>query len=271
MVIEGIKLAPSPKWMQRRLRATDQPVINNIVDVTNYVMLEIGQPLHSFDYDQIGGKQIIVRQAEPGEKLETIDHVVRELNPDIVVVADANRARALAGVMGGADSEISDTTVNVALEGANWDAFNIRATSRGMFSKQSEAAKRFERSVDVELTTLGVKRGIQLMQMIGGGTVAKGIVDVYPNPKPLLKVDLPLREIPRLLGITIPKPDVIRMLEQLEFEMEDLGDTLRVTVPSYRNDVKMVTTNCRKPVCAVSCRPNTPTIYWCWTRTPATF
>jgi phenylalanyl-tRNA synthetase beta chain len=165
--------------------------------------------------------------------------VVRELNPDIVVVADANRARALAGVMGGADSEISDTTVNVALEGANWDAFNIRATSRGMFSKQSEAAKRFERSVDVELTTLGVKRGIQLMQMIGGGTVAKGIVDVYPNPKPLLKVDLPLREIPRLLGITIPKPDVIRMLEQLEFEMEDLGDTLRVTVPSYRNDVKI--------------------------------
>jgi phenylalanyl-tRNA synthetase beta chain len=238
MVIEGIKLGQSPKWMQRRLRATDQPVINNIVDVTNYVMLEIGQPLHSFDYDQIGGKQLIIRRAEVGEQLETIDHIVRELNPEIVVVADASRARALAGVMGGADSEISDTTVNVALEGANWNAFNIRATSRGMFSKQSEAAKRFERTVDVELTVLGVKRGIQLMHLIAGGTVAKGIIDIYPDPKPLRTLDLPLSEIPRLLGISVPKTDVIGMLEKLEFKMEDLGnDILRVTVPSYRNDV----------------------------------
>jgi phenylalanyl-tRNA synthetase beta chain len=239
MVLEGIKLGASPQWMQRRLRATDQPVINNIVDVTNYVMLEIGQPLHSFDYDQIGGKKLIIRRAEPGEKLETIDHVVRELNPEIVVVADANRSRALAGVMGGVDSEISDTSVNIALEGASWNAFNIRATSREMFSKQSEAAKRFERTVDVDLTVKGVQRGIQLMQMIAGGTICKGIIDVYPDPKPLRTVDLPLREIQRLLGITVPKADVISMLEKLEFQMEDLGDALRVTVPGYRNDVNI--------------------------------
>lgn len=266
MVIEGVKIGPSPEWMQRRLRAADQPVINNIVDITNYVMLEVGQPLHAYDYDDIHGKQIIVRRAKPGEQVETIDHVERSLNPNVLVIADADRTVGLAGVMGGADTEIKDTTVNVALEGAHWDAFNIRETARGLFDKVSEAAKRFERTVDINLTVLGVRRAIQLMQECAGGTVAKGIIDVYPNPQPHRVIEFPLSEIKRLLGIEVPKEKVIEFLKALEFEVAEVrndaayqfgsdqnptiimvreepasmqGDILMVRVPSYRNDVTM--------------------------------
>lgn len=264
MVIEGVKIGPSPEWMQRRLRAADQPVINNIVDITNYVMLEVGQPLHAYDYDHIHGREIVVRRAQPGEKMETIDHVDRTLNPDILLVADAERGVCIAGVMGGADSEIKDTTVNVALEGANWNPFNIRATARGMFDKVSEAAKRFERTVDVELTTLGVRRAIQLMQQYAGGKVAKGMIDNYPTPKAHHVIEFPLSEIPRLLGIEVPTNEVIAMLHTLEFEIAHVrpdgsyqfgetdnetiimvreeqghsnGDVIMVRVPTYRNDV----------------------------------
>jgi phenylalanyl-tRNA synthetase beta chain len=237
MVIEDVKIGPSPEWMQRRLRATGQPVINNVVDITNYVMLELGQPLHAFDYNDIHGHQIIVRRAHPREKVETIDHVERELNENVVVVADAERGVAMAGVMGGADSEVKDTTVNVALEGAHWDSKNIRATGRGYFAKVSEAAKRFERFVDPELTIIGVRRGIQLMQQYAGGRVCRGIVDEHPVKLTPRVVELPLSEIPRLLGIEIPKDAVISMLQQLEFKVEDRGEVLDVTVPTYRNDV----------------------------------
>src|SRR5205085_11587482 len=128
------------------------------------VMLEVGQPLHAYDYDDLHGKQIIVRRANQGEQVETIDHVERKLTPEVLIIADADRSIGLAGVMGGADTEIKDTTINVALEGAHWNAFNIRQTARGLFDKVSEAAKRYERTVDVELTTVGVRRAIQLMQ-----------------------------------------------------------------------------------------------------------
>ncbi|MEI6044423.1 MAG: phenylalanine--tRNA ligase subunit beta [Chloroflexota bacterium] len=267
MVIEGVKIGPSPEWMQRYLRAADQPVINNIVDITNYVMLELGQPLHAYDYDDIHGKQLIIRRAKAGEKVETIDHVDHTLNPNVLLVADAERGVCLAGVMGGADSEIKDTTVNVALEGANWNAFNIRKTAREMFDKVSEAAKRFERTVDIELTTVAIRRAIQLMQQYAGGRIAKGIVDVYPAPHSHKVLEFPLTEIRRVLGIEIPTKKVVEMLAALEFDVARVrtdgtyqfgqddnptiivvseehslrdGNTLMVRVPSYRNDVTIV-------------------------------
>ena len=262
MVIEGVTIAPSPDWMQRRLTAVGIRPINNVVDITNYVMIELGQPLHAYDYDDIRGGVLIVRRARPGEKIETLDHKDHDLTPDVLVNADAERGIGLAGIMGGIDSEVKETTRNVALEGANWNAENVRNTSRAMFSQASEAAKRFERTVDIELTVLGVMRGIQLMQELAGGTVARGMIDVYPNPVSPRVVELPLDEIPRLLGITIPKDEVVKMLEALEFEVAELRpdgsyqfrsddsqytimvsetqvtpDVIMVRVPTYRNDV----------------------------------
>lgn len=262
MLIENIKIGPSPKWMQKRLQLTDQPVINNVVDVTNYVMLELGQPLHAYDYSYLHGHELIVRRARPGEPLEFIDHKERELNSEMVVVADADRGLGLAGVMGGLDSEIRDDTTQVALEGARWDAFNIRQTARGL-GVVSEAAKRYERTVDINLPPIAVRRAAQLMQQIAGATVAQGLIDVYPEPQGERVLELPMSEISRLLGIEVPKEQVISMLEGLEFqvalaggqgdyhfgEAEDLDetivlttqntnqDTLLVKIPTYRNDV----------------------------------
>ncbi|OJW04179.1 MAG: phenylalanine--tRNA ligase subunit beta [Chloroflexi bacterium 54-19] len=262
MVVEGVKLGPSPSWLQNRLSAAGVRPINNVVDVTNYVMLEIGQPLHAFDYDDIAGKEIIVRRARPGEKIQTIDHKEHELESDVLLIADADRGVAMAGVMGGVDSEVKDTTVNVALESANFDPANVRKTGRGLFSSVSEAAKRFERTVDIELAPIGVRRGVQLIQELAGGTISKGVIDVYPQPRSPHIIELPLSEIPRILGVTIPSAEVIRMLEALEFEIAELRndgsyqfrndpkqytiivsettsnpDILMVRVPTYRNDV----------------------------------
>ncbi len=262
MLIEGVKIGPSPEWIQRRLTAAGMRPINNIVDVTNYVMLEVGQPLHAYDYDTLHGPKLIVRRARQGEKIETIDHKDHDLTEATLLVADADRGVGLAGVMGGADTEISDSTVNVALEGANWNPANVRDTSRRLFAVSSEAAKRYERTVDIELTTIGVRRGIQLMQEVAGGTIAKGLIDVYSEPRSPHVIEFPLSEIPRMLGITIPKEEVVHMLEALEFDIATLlpsgqyqfredareytivvnenrveSDTLMVRVPTYRNDV----------------------------------
>jgi phenylalanyl-tRNA synthetase beta chain len=238
MVIDGITIGESPAWMQRRLQAAGIRPISNIVDITNYVMLEFGQPLHAYDYADIHGKQIIVRRAAPGEKMETLDHKMRDLNPDILLVADAERGVCMAGVMGSADSEVKDNTTTVALEGAHWNPQNIRDTSRSLFAQSSEAAKRFERFVDPALTVIGVRRGIQFMQQIAGGRVAKGIVDEYPVKSEPRVIEFPMSEIKRLLGIEIPLDKVVKMLSDLEFGVNySTNDTLMVNVPSYRNDV----------------------------------
>lgn len=264
MMIEGVKIEPSPAWMQRRLQAAGMRPISNVVDITNYVMLEVGQPLHAYDYDELHGKQIIVRRANPGEKMETLDHKERELNPQILLVADADHPVCMAGVMGSADSEVKDSTTTIALEGAHWNPQNIRDTSRSLFAVSSEAAKRFERYVDVELTTIGVRRGIQLMQQLAGGRVYKGIVDEYPVKSSPRVLEFPLSEIPRVLGIEIPRDQVVAMLEALEFEVAQLRpsgqyqfredpkeytivvnettptpDMLMVRIPTYRNDVTL--------------------------------
>ena len=243
-VICDVTVKPSPGWMQRRLTYAGMRPINNIVDITNYVMLEYGQPLHAFDYDLLvkraGGNAptIIVRPAKPGEKLKTLDGVERELSPDNLVIADTAGAIALAGVMGGADTEVSATTKNVLLESASFDFVSIRRTSK-QFNLFSEASTRFSRGIHTEVVRPAALRAAQLMQQHAGGTVLKGVVDNYPAPTPAQHIRLPKSEIKRLLGVEFPDAEVERVLTALKFIVERDGATCwKVTTPPYRTDIQ---------------------------------
>ena len=186
-LITGVKIAESPKWLQDRLMACGQRPINNIVDITNYVMLEYGQPLHSFDYDRIRGKKIIVRRAADGEVIVSLDGVERKLSRDTLVIADGERAVAIAGVMGGANSEVTENTSTILLEAANFNPASIHYTSQHL-CLTSEASMRFERGISPGLTMPALKHATQLIMQLGGGKVAKGIADVYPGrrePEPI--------------------------------------------------------------------------------------
>jgi len=198
-LISGIKIAPSPGWLQQRLNSCGMRPINNVVDVTNYVMLEYGQPLHAFDYHKLKGRQIIVRRAGNGETMTTIDGTKRNLNPDILLIADKEEAIAVAGIMGGLDSEVTDRTDTILLESANFNQAAIRRGC-GHLQLQSEASIRFDKGLNSELPLLPLKRATQLLLELAGGRAAKGIIDVYPGkskPKPIL---LTAREVERLSG-----------------------------------------------------------------------
>ena len=244
-LLEGATIAPSPWWVQRRLLLAGQRPISNLVDVTNYVMLEMGQPLHAFDFDVLGERAersgaatptIITRRPEPGEKLTTLDDVERELAEFTVLVADTDGALSLGGIMGGQESEIADATSNVLLEAASWNLFNIRRT---MLAQQlsSEAGYRFSRGVHPAQAAAANLRAIELMRRLAGGTVATGMLDARPLPFPETVVELPLAEVERALGIDIGAEEVGRILEALEFGVERDGDRLRVTAPDHRLDV----------------------------------
>ena len=255
-VIQGVTLKPSPYWMQRRLALVGMRPINNIVDVSNYVMMELGQPTHAFDFDAIAGdasgrKTIITRLAEPGEKLKTLDDTERELSPDEIVVADPSRALSIAGVMGGADSEVKDATHNLLFEVASWYWVSIRRTAR-RHSLHSEASYRFARGVHPELAMLAQRRGLALLQQFAGGVIAQGILDCYPQPLPKVVIDLDPAEVDRTLGVEIPVDDITRILRSLEFEVELTSppapllegegsrreEILRVTAPQHRLDIE---------------------------------
>ncbi len=182
-LIDGVKVGPSPAWMQERLLAAGMRPINNIVDITNYVMMELGQPLHAFDFDAIRGGKIIVRRARRGEPLATLDGVQRRLEPDMLVIADPGGAVALAGVMGGADSEVSDATTSILLESANFNNISIRRTSNALKLK-SEASSRFDKGLSPELSAIAARRATKLIVELAGGRAALGIVDVYPGKAP---------------------------------------------------------------------------------------
>lgn len=242
-LIKGVTIGPSPYEAQRRLRLSGVRPINNIVDATNYVMLEIGQPLHAFDYDVLvkraAGKTptIITRTAKAGEKLETLDGVERTLDDFTILVCDEAGALGLGGVMGGAESEVSEQTVNVLLEGASWEFINIRRTLQAQ-KLSSEAGYRFSRGVHPAMTVRGVSRGIERMRAWAGGTIAQGLVDEYPKPAPTITVDLTTDEVERLLGIALPTETIAHILTSLEFEVDtEGGDSLRVTVPDHRLDI----------------------------------
>ncbi len=243
-LIENVTIQPSPAWMQRRLRLAGMRPINNIVDITNYCMLETGQPLHAFDYEklQLSRSGIVVRQAQPGERLRTLDDIDRELTPDMLLITDDSGPIALAGVMGGAATEVSDTTRHILLESANFDFLSIRRTSQQL-RLYSEAGQRFGRGLDPELTPLGLLRAGRLMERLGGGTLHPDIADTYPNRPSAKRLSLPLGDVKRLLGIDIGLDDTVRMLTALEFTCTVQGEgeatTIDVEVPSYRLDVSI--------------------------------
>ncbi|MDQ2934213.1 MAG: phenylalanine--tRNA ligase subunit beta [Chloroflexota bacterium] len=233
---EGVSIGPSPEWMQRRLLAAGMRPISAVVDVTNYVMHELGQPMHAYDADAIPDGLIVVRRAHEGERLETIDHVQRVLDPRMLVIADASAAIGLAGIMGGASTEVGSSTTRVILESAIFDGPTIRNTARRL-GLRSEASARHEKGIGPDLPRGAIDRAAQLIAEISGARVARGIVDNDPNPKPQRTIALDLARIERLLGIPLTAQRVDELLRPLGFETESAGDGLNVTVPSFRVDV----------------------------------
>ncbi len=243
MVIRDVTIRPSPFWVQHRLRLAGMRPINNVVDVTNYVMLEWGQPLHAFDYDRLaeraGGEvpTILVRPARPGEWITTLDGVERELTPDDLLITDTAGPIAIAGVMGGAETEVTETTRHILLESANFHFISIRRTSKRL-RLPSESSARFGRGVHPAMAERGVRRAAELMRRWGDGRVAPGMVDAYPAPLAPVVVDFPLGEVRRILGMEIAPSEVRRILEGLEFQVVPAGeDRWQVTVPDHRLDI----------------------------------
>ena len=238
-LITGIKIAPSPSWLQHRLNSCGMRPINNVVDVTNYVMLEYGQPLHAFDYRKLKGRQIIVRRAGNGETITTIDGTERTLNPEILVIADKEEAVAVAGIMGGLDSEVTDKTDTILLESAN---FNQAAIRRGCshLQLQSEASIRFDKELNSELPLLPLKRATQLLLELAGGKAAKGIIDVYPGKSEPKPISLSAREVERISGLKVNVDEMLKVLKALGFECheDNSGSQVSVSVPYWRSDVK---------------------------------
>ncbi len=233
--IGGIKVAPAPLWMAMRLRSAGIRPINNVVDVTNYVMLETGQPLHAFDLDQVSAETIVVRRAAPGETLTTLDGIVRNLAPEDLVIASPTAPLGLAGVMGGGDSEVSSTTTRVLLEAANFEPTGVLLTGK-RHGLRTEAVARFERGVDPALPPIASARATDLIVALGGGTAVGELVDDHPGVAAPRVVSLPVGEVERLLGIRLLAAEIGGLLRRLGFGVAG-GDPLQVTVPSYRPDV----------------------------------
>ncbi len=244
MLIKDVAIKPAPGWMQRRLLYAGMRPISNIVDITNFVMLEWGQPLHAFDYDilvrRAGGAAptIIVRPARAGEILITLDNQKRELCPDNLVIADTAGPIALAGVMGGLETEVTHATKNILLESASFDFVSIRRTMK-QFNLPSEASVRFSKGIHPETVGPAARRAAELMRQFAGGVVAKGMVDCYPAPLPPQVIELKMPQVQRLLGIDFPREEAMRILRSLEFDVQPIGaDTLRATVPPHRLDIQ---------------------------------
>lgn len=237
-VIRGVKVKPSPAWMVRRLEAIGLRAINNIVDVTNYVMFELGQPLHAFDYDRVGGQQIIVRTAREGETLISLDGHERKLSAGMLVIADATRPIALAGVMGGRDSEVSAGTANVLLESARFEPLTIRKTARALAMK-SDSSYRFERGIDPTLPERASLRAAELILQLAGGELLAGVAEAGATGYTPKRLSLRLAKLKSVLGIEINKTDAIAALQRLRLSPMDGGDTIDVTVPSNRLDINI--------------------------------
>ncbi len=247
-LITGMTQKPSPAWLQQRLSKVGIRALNNIVDVSNYVMMEFGQPTHTFDYaalQRIGGQKkvtVVTRPAHVGEAMVTLDGKPHSFGPaDIMVcVQDAQGGLpsvSVAGVMGGSTSEVTDGTTDVLFEVATWDRISIRRTAR-VHDFHSEASFRFARGVHPDLAPLALKRGLQLLQQVAGGTISAGIVDVYPEPIPVVTVDLDPAEVERLLGAKVSVEEITRSLQALEFTVQPDGPRLRVSVPNHRLDIE---------------------------------
>lgn len=243
-LVRGITLGPSPFFMQHRLRLVGQRPINNVVDISNYVMFEFGQPTHTFDFAAIrpaadGRRTIVTRLPRAGESIVTLDGKPRELQPGDILVCDELGPLSVAGVMGGADSEVKDDTRDVLFEVAAWHAISIRKTAR-FHNFSSEASYRFARGIHPALAMLAQKRGLHLLQQHAGAAVAPGILDEYPQPAPVVRIELQPARVSRLIGMDIPVADMTRILESLEFTVEpqEESDALLVTAPDHRLDIE---------------------------------
>ncbi|HUE75562.1 MAG TPA: phenylalanine--tRNA ligase subunit beta, partial [Chloroflexota bacterium] len=235
-VVDGITVGPSPRWLAERLTAAGIRPISNVVDVTNYVMLEWGQPLHAFDYDLLSGHQIIVRRASRGETIVSLDGQARQLAPETLVIADAERPVAIAGVMGGANTEVGSGTTRVLIESANFNPISIRRTSRSL-RLPSEASRRFERGISPGLAPLALARATQLLVEVAGGQVARGMADCYPVPQRPTVIRLEPAEVERILGQAFSVDQMAAHLATLGFQTRPVESALEVTVPVHRVDV----------------------------------
>jgi len=236
-VIRGVTIGPSPEWLARRLRALGQRPINNVVDTTNYLMLENGQPLHAYDLAKLAGPEIVVRRARPGERLTTLDGQDRALPSHTCVIADRDHAVGVAGVMGGANSEVSPATTDVLLEGAYFDPKHVRAARKAL-GMTTEASHRFERGVDAGATAQRLERAVELLLLVAGGTLAAPPLDVYPTPALPLTIFLRDARVAQILGATVPRADIERTLTALGFVVGPRDDRLAVQVPPWRPDVE---------------------------------
>lgn len=243
LLIEGVKVAPSPFWMQQRLLRAGMRPINNIVDITNYVMLEMGQPLHAFDYDLLRQRQngepptLCVRCAHPGETMKTLDGVERNLDEQMMLITDGQGAIAIAGVMGGMETEVSESTTRILLEAANFEFLNNRRTAQ-LLKLPTEASERFGKRLDPEWTLATALRAAQLMAEHAGGTLHEVYGDLYVEKQKAISIDLKPQYVHRLLGIELSPQEIIQILEKLEFQVTP-GDPLQVKVPSHRMDVTL--------------------------------
>jgi phenylalanyl-tRNA synthetase beta chain len=236
-VVRGVTVGPSPAWLVGRLAAVGARSINNVVDITNYLMHELGQPMHAFDLALLAGPAVIVRRAEPGERLTTLDGTERVLTAEMSVIADAKRAQAIAGVMGGSTSEVSATTRDIFLEVALFDARKVRAT-RIALGLATDASYRFERGVDPELQPRALARALGMLTDLAGGTVDGAPVDVHPRPASREPLTLRTERVGRLLGVPIPSEESATLLRSIGFAVDAVSATdLRVTAPSWRRDI----------------------------------
>src|SRR5580704_11831102 len=215
-VLRGVNVGPSPDWLRQGLEAIGEKSINNVVDVTNYVMFELGHPLHAFDFEKLAEHRLVVRHALPGEKIKTLDGGEQKLTKDMCVIADAQRAVSIGGIMGGANSEISFSTKNILIECAWFDPIAIRRTAKAL-GLRSEASYRFERGADPEMAERASQRAAELIQQVAGGEILAGVVDVYPNREPETKIELSRKELLRVMGADVPDRDIEAILSALGF------------------------------------------------------
>ncbi len=234
-LVRGVKIGPSPDWLVKRLETIGQRPINNVADITNYVLHELGQPLHAFDFHKLAGPRIVVRRAASGERLKTLDGVDRTLTNDMLVIADAERPVALAGIMGGEDSEISNATTDVLIESAYFDPNSVRCTARQL-GMDTEASRRFERGADCEGVLYAQQRCVQLICEIAGGVASEDSIDIYPTPFVSRVLTLRPERIPELTSLSVTNENIVRILSGLGFERRD--NNLEFKVPSWRIDVE---------------------------------
>lgn len=231
--VKNVKIAPSPEWMQKRLKACGIRAINNVVDITNYIMLEYGQPMHAYDLDNVEGKKIIVRNAKQDEQLETLDDQPRTLNSSMIVISDDKRAIGVAGVMGGANSEVTDKTTTVLFESACFDGALVRRGAKAL-GMRTEASALFEKGLDSENCLPAINRACELMEELGAGEVIGGVIDIYPTPKAQTVLPFEPEKMNKFLGVNISGAEMENILKRLEFKVD--GD--KVYIPTFRGDIE---------------------------------